>query len=94
MYLRKSTSKKTGRTYLYISEGHYDKSRGYTRTIDIKSLGYLDVLQKQYDDPIAHFKEEIKKMNEEKYSQKFSVPLNISSNISISKNIQDRKSVV
>ena len=66
MYLRKSTSKKTGRTYLYISEGHYDKSRGYTRTIDIKSLGYLDVLQKQYDDPIAHFKEEIKKMNEEK----------------------------
>ena len=91
MYLRKSTSKKTGRTYLYISEGHYDKSRGYTRTIDIKSLGYLDVLQKQYDDPIAHFKEEIKKMNEEKYSQKFSVPLNISSNISISKNIQPTK---
>lgn len=91
MYLRKSTSKKTGRTYLYISEGHYDKVKGYTRTIDIKSLGYLDVLQKQYDDPIAHFKKEITKMNEEKYAQKFSVPLNISSNISISKNIQPSK---
>lgn len=91
MYLRKSTSKKTGRTYLYISEGHYDKTRGYTRTHDIKSLGYLDVLEKQYDDPIAHFKEEIKKLNEEKYSQKFVAPLNISSSISISKNIQPVK---
>ena len=91
MYLKKSKNKKTGRTYLYISEGHYDKSRGYTKTTDLKSLGYLDVLKKQYDDPIAHFKEEIKKMNEEKYSNKFSVPLNISSNISISKNIQPSK---
>lgn len=91
MYLRKSKNKKTGRTYLYISEGHYDKSRGYTKTTDLKSLGYLDVLEKQYDDPIAHFKKEIKKMNEEKFSNKFSVPLNISSGISISKNIQPSK---
>lgn len=91
MYLRKSKNKKTGRTYLYISEGHYDKSKGYTKTTDLKSLGYLDVLEQQYDNPIAHFKEEIKKMNEEKYSQKFSVPLNISSNISISKNTQPTK---
>lgn len=91
MYLRKSKNKKNNRTYLYISEGYYDKSKGYTKTVDIKSLGYLDVLEKIYDDPISHFKEEIKKLNEEKYAQKFSAPLNISSSISISKNIQPTK---
>lgn len=91
MYLKKSKNNKTGRTYLYIADGYHDKTKGYTKTITVKSLGYLDVLEKEYDDPIAYFSKEVKKMNEEKKSQKFSVPLNISSNISISKNIQPSK---
>ena len=91
MYLKKSKNKKTGRTYLYIADGYHDKVKGYTKTITVKSLGFLDILEKQYDDPIAHFKEEVRKMNEEKKSQMFSVPLHISSNISISKNIQPTK---
>lgn len=66
MYLKKSKNNKTGRTYLYIADGYHDKARGYTKTITVKSLGYLDVLEKEYDDPIAFFTEEVKKMNEEK----------------------------
>ena len=91
MYLKKSKNKKNGRTYLYIADGYHDKVKGYTKTITVKSLGFLDILEKQYDDPIAHFKEEVRKMNEEKKSQMFSVPLHISSNISISRNIQPTK---
>ena len=75
MYLKKSTNKKTGRTYLSIADGFHDKSLGRTRTILIQSLGYLDVLKKQYDDPIAHFTEVVKQMNEEK--KKNNTPLNL-----------------
>ena len=69
MYLKKSKNNKTGRTYLYIADGYHDREKGYTKTVTVQSLGYLDVLEKQYDDPIAHFSE-----------VKLSVPMQISLN--------------
>lgn len=53
MYLRKVTDKRIGRTYLSIAHNHKDEN-GVTRVRTIKSLGNLEELQKQYDDPIAH----------------------------------------
>ena len=47
--------KSNGRMYLSIAHGYRDEN-GSVRTKTIKSLGYLDVLQKEYPDPIAHFK--------------------------------------
>ncbi|WP_373657609.1 IS1634 family transposase ISSeq4 [Sporomusa acidovorans DSM 3132] len=55
MFLRKATNKKTGRTYLSIVHGYYDPSTRSSRTKTIQSIGYLDELEKQYNDPIAHF---------------------------------------
>lgn len=78
MYLKKSKNNKTGRTYLYIADGFHDREKGYTKTITIQSLGYLDILEKQYDDPIAHFTEVVKQMNEEKKQQNLSVPIQVS----------------
>lgn len=40
------------------------------RAKTIQSLGYLDVLEKEYDDPIAHFKEVARKMTEEENSER------------------------
>ena len=80
MYLKKSKNNKTGRTYLYIADGYHDREKGYTKTITVQSLGYLDVLEKQYDDPIAHFTELVKQMNEERKEQKLSIPMQISLN--------------
>ena len=80
MYLKKSKNNKTGRTYLYIADGYHDREKGYTKTITVQSLGYLDVLEKQYDDPIAHFTEVVKQMNEEKKQQNLSVPMQVSLN--------------
>ena len=77
MYLKKSKNNKTGRTYLYIADGYHDREKGYTKTITVKSLGYLDVLEKQYEDPIAHFSEVVKQMNEEKKQQNLSIPLQL-----------------
>ena len=52
MYLRK-TKQRNGRIYLAILHGYRDEN-GVTRNKTIKSLGYLDELKKEFDDPIAH----------------------------------------
>lgn len=65
MYLRKVKNKKTGRIFLSIVQSYRDKNSKYPKATTVKSLGYLDDLEKEYDDPIAYFTEEIKKMNEE-----------------------------
>jgi transposase len=67
MYLKKAFNSKTGRTYLSIVHGFWDKERGHSRVNVIKKIGFLDELQKQYDDPITHFSgivEEMKRQNE------------------------------
>lgn len=89
MYLKKSKNNKTGRTYLYIADGYHDKEKGYTKTITVKSLGYLDVLEKQYDDPIAHFSEVVKKMNEEKKQKNLSLKLSLSMNEKLTLNTEN-----
>jgi transposase len=65
MHLRKAYIKMTGRTYLSIVHGYRD-TKGKTKSKVIKSLGYLDELQKQYNDPIAHFTNLAKAMDEER----------------------------
>ena len=61
MYLQKSISH--GKVYLSIVEGY--RINGKVKHKTIKKLGYLEDLKKQYDDPIAHFKEEAKQMTKE-----------------------------
>jgi len=56
MYLKKTKNSKTGRIYLSIAHGYRDKQKGYSTNRTVEKIGYLDELQKQYEDPIAHFK--------------------------------------
>lgn len=77
MYLKKSRHK-NGRVHLSIAEGYYDKETGKTKTVNVKTLGYLDILEKQYTDPISHFSEEVRRMNELKSSEKAPVTFNVS----------------
>ena len=62
MYLKKSSSSKTGRTHLSIVHGFRD-SEGKTRQKTIKTLGFLDVLEKEYDNPIAYFEKMARQMS-------------------------------
>jgi len=66
----KQSRRKNGRVYLSIEKGYRDKATGKSRAKTIQSLGYLDVLEKEYDDPIAYFKEVARKMSEEENSEK------------------------
>lgn len=64
MFLRKMKNKKTGRIYLSIVHSYRDKETKKTRSKTIKSLGYVDELQQEYEDPIAHFEEEVQTMKQ------------------------------
>jgi transposase len=91
MFLKQSTNKKTGRTYLSIVKTYHDSKKGYTRTSTIKSLGYLDALQKVYDDPVSYFTGEVRKMNEAENSRTKTVTLRISTDETLELNSDNRK---
>ena len=63
MYLKRAFNKKTGKTYLSIAEGYWDRERGHTRTRIVEKIGFLDDLQIEHDDPVAHFQKVVDGMN-------------------------------
>ena len=64
-YFLKKTNNKKG-TYLQIYESFYDLDRGHTAHKSYKPIGYVHELQaKGIDDPIAFYKEEVIKLNQE-----------------------------
>ena len=70
MYLKKTFRKETGRTYLVIAQKYRNPITNISTDRTIKSIGYLDELEKEYDDPITHYKEVAAKMTEEENSKK------------------------
>lgn len=70
IYLKKTYQKKSGRTYLVIAQKYRNPKTNISTDRTIKSLGYLDELEKEYEDPIAHFQEVARKMTEEENTQK------------------------
>lgn len=73
MHLKK-TPNRNGRIRLSIVDTYYDKQRKATRQKTIESIGYLDELEKIYDDPIAHFQKRVDELREEKKAHK--APIN------------------
>lgn len=65
MYLKKINKKNPDRTYLIIAESYRDKETKKTKSRTVQSLGYLDELEKKYDDPLAYFKQVVEQMNNE-----------------------------
>lgn len=79
MYLNIMNNKKTGKTRLSIRKGFRDKN-GIVKNITIQNLGDLEILKKQYDDPIAHFKEVVKQMNDEEINNNKPLTVTINKN--------------
>lgn len=73
MYLKR-TKQKNGRIHLDITDSYYDKQQKKTRQITVENLGFLDELEKQFDDPIAHFTNRVEQLKEEKKARK--APIN------------------
>lgn len=64
------SKRKNNRIYLYIKKSYRDPITRKPRKKIIKSLGYLDELEKEFSDPINHFKEVARKMTEEENNTK------------------------
>ncbi|MEX1030855.1 MAG: transposase, partial [Paenibacillaceae bacterium] len=77
MYLKK-TRQKNGRTFLSIVDGYYDKEKGHSRTVTIEKVGYLDELEKEYEDPLAFFNEKVQVLKREKAKRKSPVSIEFS----------------
>ena len=90
MFLKKSTSSKTGRTQLSIVHGFRD-SEGKSRQKTILSLGYLDVLEKEYEDPIAHFEQVAKKMDQYRKEENSAISLSFSPQSTLPLGTDNRK---
>ena len=65
MYLKK-TPNAHGRIRLSIVDTYYDKTKKCSRQKTVESIGWLDELEKQYDDPIAYFTKRVAELNKEK----------------------------
>lgn len=76
MYLNIMNNKKTGKTTLSIRKGFRDKN-GKVKHTTVEYLGSLEDLKKDYEDPIAHFKEVVQKMNEEEKISKQPITIKI-----------------
>jgi len=81
---------KNGRIFLTISQGY--SINGHTRHKTIENLGFLDVLEKTYDDPIAHFKEVARQKTLE-YNEEEKIDLHITTNQKLETNKRYRKNL-
>ncbi len=90
MYLRKI--KRPKGIYLAIQESYYDSSTKQSRTRTIQSLGYLEDLKSEYEDPIAFFTQKALDMTEQKNTEK-SISIEISSNRKMSTDTNDLRNV-
>ena len=91
MFLRQVKTKNSGRIYLSIVHGYRDKASKKPKTKTIESLGYLDELEKQYDDPVSYFTEKAKRMNEQHAAERAAISFNIQQNEHISVGSVNRK---
>lgn len=90
VYLHKSR-RKDGRVYLTLVEGYREGGKVKHRTVE--SLGYLDELQKTYDDPIAHFKQVCEEANAAARAGRQSVQIAIHPQQKIDKRKVARKNI-
>lgn len=88
MYLRKS-KKPNGRTYLTIVQGYRDAG-GKNRARTVKSLGYVDALEAEFDDPVAHFEEECRRMTAEAARAEATIAVEFTASKKIDKRAEGR----
>ena len=92
MFLKKD-KRPNGRLYLSIVEGFRDPVTKKTKQRKVKTLGYLDDLEKEHDDPILYFTELAKKMTEEAKNRESPLEFSFSPNETIDSSTVLRKNL-
>ena len=89
----KKDKRPNGRVYLSIVEGFRDPNTKKSMQRKVKSLGFLDDLEKEYDDPIAYFSNLAKEMTEETREKELSLNFSFSPDESINTSSVLRKNL-
>ena len=77
MFLKKD-KRPNGRLYLSIVEGYRDPHTKKSKQRKVKSIGFLDELEKEYDDPITFFTNLAKEMTENAKEKELSLDFSFS----------------
>ena len=93
MNLKISPDKKTGRTYLSITQSYWNKDKGYSTNKTVQKLGFLDALEREHPDPIAHYKAVVAEMNEEAAKDKTPSSITFSKDERLGKGQDNRKNI-
>jgi len=91
MYLQVGNNK--GRKYLSIVQGYRDPTTKKVRHKTIKSLGYLDDLKEEYEDPVAHFRAVAEEMNKKAALEKEPVKLEFDPQQRLTEDPANRKNI-
>lgn len=91
MHFIKSKNNKTGRTYLAIAESYRDKETKKSKSRTIKSIGYLDELENDFLDPIAHFTKVVEEMKLKGLAEKEKIKIEFSTKKKLILEINNRK---
>ncbi len=87
------TSKSNGRPYLSIVQGYRDPVTKKVKHRTIKSLGYIDVLEKEFPDPISHFKKLVAEMNKKFAEENQPVTISFNKDEIIAEETANRKNI-
>lgn len=90
MHLKKTPSP-SGRIRLSIVDTYYDKAKKTSRQKTIESIGFLDELEKQYDDPISYFQKRVEQLKIEKLEKNANLVFHFSPQEKLEKNANLRK---
>jgi len=82
-----------GRRYLTIVQGYRDPATKKVRHKTVQSLGYLDELQKQYADPVAHFRGVVEEMNRKVAEQRQPVVISLNPEAALTERRVHRKNL-
>ena len=93
MFLKVSKNKKTGRTYLSMAESYRKAGAKYPSSRTIESFGYLDELEKIYDDPIAYYTEYVSQQNEKQKAEDSEYIIKENKNAILPKNLSARRNL-
>jgi transposase len=83
--------KSNGRDYLSIVHGYRDPVTHQSKTKTIESLGYLEDLKKQYNDPVAHYKKVVEDMKAEQTREQAGAIITVSQKELLAENEDSRK---
>lgn len=92
MFLKK-TKRPNGRVTLSAVQGYRDPETGRPRQRSVETFGYVDELEKEFDDPVAHFTRVVAKMDAERLAGSAPVKMEIHPAQKVGKRSVNRMSV-